>query len=224
MNPNPFAGRYNQYSNAELLNIIDHPTDFQPLEIEAAREEIARRNLTKKHIASMSSKHAKATETPFIRGAITTQIVLLGIIFLYKVYENISLYKYLLLDPSSFGSTVAFDSVMLLVLVCGIVCYWLRKRIGWTLLATYAIISVVIDTYTLFTINYNLEATELLFSVNLFTRNIASVLWFGALFGFLCTEKLRAVYTIDKRTMHTTISVAISIAILVCFYLYSLRM
>lgn len=223
MNPNPFVGKFKQYSDAELLNVIDNPADFQPLEIEAAREEIARRNLTKEQIASVRNKQAKATETPFIRRAITTQSVFLGIISLYKIYKDIPRYTYLLLDPLSFDFTIVFDSVMLLVLLFAVSSYWLRKRIGWILLTTYAVVSLVIDTYALFTINYNLELTELLFSFNLFIRNILSVMLFGTLFWFLCTEKLRAVYTIGKRTMHSTISVSISIAILVCFYLFLLR-
>lgn len=47
---NQFSNYYKSISNAELLNILNHPGDYQPLAIEAAKKEFSDRQLSEKDI------------------------------------------------------------------------------------------------------------------------------------------------------------------------------
>jgi len=44
--PNPFAEQYSKLLTNELIEIISRKADYQPLAVEAAKEELARRNIT----------------------------------------------------------------------------------------------------------------------------------------------------------------------------------
>lgn len=47
---NPFSERFKSNKNSELLNIIENPTNYQILAVEAAKDEIAMRQLSLKEI------------------------------------------------------------------------------------------------------------------------------------------------------------------------------
>nr|WP_294905340.1 hypothetical protein [uncultured Lacibacter sp.] len=49
--PNNFAAYYKTISNAELLSILDKPDNYQPIAIEAAKQELVNRELSETEIA-----------------------------------------------------------------------------------------------------------------------------------------------------------------------------
>lgn len=53
---NPFAERYKTYTNVDLLRVINTPRDYQPSAIEAAREELALRNLSTDELENAKSE------------------------------------------------------------------------------------------------------------------------------------------------------------------------
>jgi CRISPR/Cas system-associated protein Csx1 len=48
--PIDFSESYKLISNTELLNILDHPGDYQPLAVEAAKNELLKRQLSETEI------------------------------------------------------------------------------------------------------------------------------------------------------------------------------
>lgn len=49
--PNPFTTRYQTLDNVDLVAIIDNPDDYQPLAVEAAKLELAYRNLSDEQLS-----------------------------------------------------------------------------------------------------------------------------------------------------------------------------
>ncbi|MBL7777487.1 MAG: hypothetical protein JNK66_04205 [Chitinophagales bacterium] len=56
MTDNPFIQRYKTTDTSELLDIIDRPSDYQPLAVEAARLELDSRQLTQEQLADAKAK------------------------------------------------------------------------------------------------------------------------------------------------------------------------
>ncbi|MES2590770.1 MAG: hypothetical protein V4608_02710 [Bacteroidota bacterium] len=55
---NHFEDRYKTISNSDLLKILDTPTDYQPLAVEAAKSEFARRQLSETEIETVKASLA----------------------------------------------------------------------------------------------------------------------------------------------------------------------
>jgi len=54
---NPFAEKYKTLSNADLLKIIDNPSDYQPFAVEAAESELNQRELTTSELEEANAEN-----------------------------------------------------------------------------------------------------------------------------------------------------------------------
>jgi hypothetical protein len=61
---NPFSEQYKKLSNPELLEILDSPDDYQSLAIEAAKLELANRNLLPEQINEAQAYNKNKPEAP----------------------------------------------------------------------------------------------------------------------------------------------------------------
>lgn len=160
MSENPFINKYKTLSNYELLDIVNKVDEYQPLAVEAAKQELNARNLSTDEyelaqrvlIESQSeTSHLTATERIIIRlkevyNSITAQdrrltpsgiIDIISIIiivqFAYKIITSFSFLTLLIFDGGSWDISTLYYVLPFAILPIAGITLILRKQIGWIL-------------------------------------------------------------------------------------------
>jgi hypothetical protein len=167
-----FSEKFTTYSDAELLQIIKNPHDYQPQAIEAAKSIFAGRQLnshemeaaellllqqTQKQGISNQQREKTANKIRNIPASIFNNInpfqskspatgkiirnisILLGVLFLGRLYKEFDLLRYTFTNPAAgFDFSMAAYFFSFLVIPLTAIFLFRRKKIGWILLSIYS--------------------------------------------------------------------------------------
>jgi hypothetical protein len=240
--PSDFRKYYSTVSNTELLSILDNPHDYQPSALEAAKEELAKRQLsdneleearlplvqrqTKKALErerveavesrfKLAGHHILETLNPFQPGITATErlirlvIVIFGGLFLYEFIVGFSINLAYIKDLTRFPLESSIVLAPQLILLLGIILFWMRKAWGWVLLTMYSSFFLVATLWLAFQstsrdITYLPEMEGLFARPSLFDYGLQVALSGGMLF-LLGTQKIRNAYRISDQRMVATL-------------------
>ena len=224
------------------MNILENSADYQPLAIEAAKNEFFNRKLSdmdikeaKEHLINnqfqreRQGEKVKAIEVKLkttgktlfdtlnpIQSGIHTKektlklitIVFSGI-FLFQVFNEFST----IIDYAQDLFRFPIGSVLVLfpfiLLPFGIITFWKRKSLGWTLLTMYLTFSIVGVLWVLLNPGSwrqsSLAITEKLFPRPSLTIYFLQLLFLLATLYIICKQNIREVFLINPDKMTKTI-------------------
>ena len=173
---NQFSDRYKKLDSIDLLRILDNALDYQPLALQAAREELETRNLSfeelneansvlaaEKSMKEKSIERSKEIRSIIIksvinpiqteRGSSATSIILIALAFVlhsvYVVYHKLFELKYFVTDEySELDLYSIFYFLPIIIVPIATFLFWYRKKSGWTLLIIYLTFSSI-NTFVL---------------------------------------------------------------------------
>jgi hypothetical protein len=164
---NPFTDQYKKLSNSELLWVVNNPDDYQLLAIDAAKTELASRQLTLEEMTIAENEvkvrqnveHAKIEKDLALKNIVkkTTNSmadiikrpapkrkikiiisIMLSLIFLLQIFSKIDLLKFMLTDnDAKWDLPTAFLFIPWLAILTGLLLFWFRKKTGWIILSVY---------------------------------------------------------------------------------------
>ena len=244
---NNFYERFVNYSNSQLLEIIDKSTDYQPLAVETAKEILENRNLSKEEVQIAREEvdnqgklnKAKIRKKEIIENKvkdlgedviktihpIQTNVfsdsrtilmvsIVLGILSLFKIYQEFEFIKFMLTSPvSEWDVSIFFYFFPLVILPLGTILFWIRKKSGWILLTIYltfiALAAIVTFIYIQTTEPSGFSPLDDLTSNNSFLKHFWSLFLNGGLLWVICKENIRKIYNIEKLTLIISIGIPI---------------
>lgn len=170
---NPFPQRYQAYSDAALLDILDHPDDYTPEALAAAQAELQGRNLSEQALAdarqeglpaqqARQQRHAQVTKAksqlatlldtlnPIQSVATTAErwarwlSIAFVLLAIAAWYENFALVAFMLPEIQHEWDFYFVELLAPLVLLTvGAVLFAWRKGLGWHLMATYLVFATM---------------------------------------------------------------------------------
>lgn len=170
---NPFPQRYQAYSDAALLDILDHPDDYVPEALAAAQAELQGRNLSEQAMADARQEGLPAQQARQQRQAQVTKAKSLLVTFLDTLnpiqsaaptaerwarwlsiafvlmaiaawYDSFALVAFMLAEIQHEWDFYFVELLTPLVLLAvGAVLFAWRKRLGWHLMATYLVFAAI---------------------------------------------------------------------------------
>ena len=179
MTSNEFSDYYKTISNTELLNILANSRDYQLLAIEAAKKELADRNLSeseikgaKEQLIAQKSEKGKAktiedkvrqsghtlieTLNPVQSGIPSTEktirfiVIVFGGIFLYQFIKDFRTYIAFIKDIPRFPQESILYLLPLILLPIAIFTFWKKMKVGWILLMAFLTFTATNAFLTLF--------------------------------------------------------------------------
>jgi hypothetical protein len=159
------------------------------------------------------------TAPPSATKIIKVICLILGLLFLYNIYEESGFIKFMLTDIYAKWDIPTVVSLLPLVWVpVSIILFYKRKRIGWILLAifiSYSIINSSIAVYMAFT--HQPTPLDNVFLPLSPVRSIALLIFFSGILWLICKPNTREVYGIEKREIVTTIATGMVLTALAVF-------
>jgi hypothetical protein len=260
MNLNNFTELYHTWATDQLLDIIDNPSYYQPMAVDAARLELESRHLSAAQLEAAKKKQAdrqkikadklqrtKAfgdkiksvgstftdTYNPTQHEPLTTDTYIklislfLGGLSVYQVFKELDMLGFMLTDPSASWdlSMVLYFLPLLLAPAAGLL-FWFRKRAGW-ILSTLFFTNMAAGALLLFLSAMNRQpsgnaALDTLFPSVSPAAYIGSLLISGGAIWVMAKEPVRAVYSIHRQTMFTTIALgAVATILMTIMLLYN---
>jgi len=164
---NPFTDQYKKLSNSELLWVINNLDDYQLLAIDAAKTELASRQLTLEEMTiaendvkvRQNAEHAKIEKDLALKNIVkkTTNSmadiirrpapkhkikiiisIILSLIFLFQAFSRVDLLKFMLTyNDAQWDLPTAFLFIPWLAILMGLLLFWFRKKAGWIVLSVY---------------------------------------------------------------------------------------
>jgi len=263
MQENPFTIRYKKLTNSELLEIIDHASEYQEKAVDAARLELDYRNLSEdelvlaqkelqeikfekdkfdKRIEEIESKtkkigwklidtlHPVKSETPSASRYINSIAILLSIYFLYKLYIDFNLLKYMLFDFEASESPELYLLIDMFVWTSSsitAVLLFLRKPLGWKLSAlffSYQLGTFIVILFKMYISPY--KYSDLYDSSSLNKSPIPFIIitvFYAWLIYILSKVRIRYIFGIRKKTMYNTILIGGILGLLIMTLLINIH-
>jgi hypothetical protein len=138
----------------------------------------------------------------------------LGGLFLYRIYTEFGLLKFMFTDSSAkWDFTMVFYFLPLIILPTAGLLMWLRKTFGWTL-TTFFFSYTAVGAIPLFLLTLNRhptgnEALDTLFPVVSPLVHVGTFILFGSATWVMTKDNIRDVYKVDKQAM--TISIGLGV-------------
>ena len=165
---NAFEEKYQSVSDLELIKILENPEGYLPEAIEAAKNEMAKRNLTETEMTAVKNKFAEESAArqlkkenkdkagqeiyklliwvydafhPFRDHITRAEKDIRSISIVLSIYAIFSIYNAMWLV----STVIIWDFYMVLFAAsylwfpAAIVLFWFRKRAGWLMLASFAL-------------------------------------------------------------------------------------
>ena len=148
--------------------------------------------------------------------------IVFGGLFLFQVYKKFGMLSFMFTDiKAKWDFSMILYFFPLLIIPIAVLFFYKRKKIGWTLMAIYlsyaAISAILLFLLTLNTRPSVIPALNKMFPPMSTIAPLLALLFFGGILWFICNEKIREVYHIDKRTMVITIVLIGSFTTLINF-------
>ena len=244
-----FITQFEKYSNHQLLKIINSPNDYKPNAIEAAKTIISNRQLSDEEIEEFNTEYQELREkttkdkptelyknvfdfvNPLKGGALIPEkviriitVVLCGI-FLLQVYREYEI-TFSFFESFKDDWYMIFSALPILIFATAITLFYLKKKIGWILLAAYLIHSVIstVWMHVMFVgvTPTGVEALDVISSFYIspiaqITRILSFIFHVGIIW-VICTKSIRSAYPISTRTMVYTISITTLAMVLIMAY------
>lgn len=148
------------------------------------------------------------TPDKFIKGI----CILFGLQFLYALYSQFSMIKFMFTDSESkWDFSMLLYFLPLVLIPTATVLFWLKKKLGWTLLSIFLTFSALTALYSVI-VNVILHPTHSSVLDNLFpqpsaTIELSLIIFFGGLLAYICRQSIRDIYTVDRQHMFLTIGI-----------------
>jgi len=157
-------------------------------------------------------------KTPNSEKTIRIISILFGGLFLFQLYKEFGMLKFMFTDSySEWDFSTVFYFLSFIIIPTATILFYMRKKIGWLLLTIYLVYSAV-STIGLFilTMKVNMypEGPTAIFPQISPTIHILSFLFLSGIIWVISREKIRTIYSIGKRTMVLTISIATLVVVL----------
>ena len=230
-----FAERYKMISTAELLEILEHPSQYQSIAVSAAKAEFDSRNLSAQDIdearLSLADKKNKAdrqnekqeeirgklvnvrnvvfdTVSP-VQSGISTAVkiiritaVVFSLLVMYKIFVNFDLLVDIAKGNSreNFGFTLYFFPILVEVLAN--LFFWLKKKVGWLLLAffcSYSLVEVLYGLYITVSLQFQGQSMQYFLSTPSLPAYIMMVLFYLGTILAINRQDVREIYAIKKK-------------------------
>jgi len=164
---NPFTDQYKKLSNSELLWIVNNPDDYQLLAIDAAKTELASRQLTLEEMTIAenevkvrhNAERAKTEKDLALKNILKKTMnsmadiikrpapkykikvilsIILSLIFLFQAFSRIDLLKFMLTyNDARWDLPTVFLFIPWLTIIIGLLLFWFHKKAGWIVLSAY---------------------------------------------------------------------------------------
>ena len=157
-------------------------------------------------------------ETPTAVKTIRIISIILGGLFLYKMYKEFGMLKFMFTDSyAKWDFSMVFYFLPVIFFLTAIILFYMRKKAGWLLVTIFLAYSAI-SAIVLFISRMNMQSSGIEIFDNLLPkispRYILHFLFFAGIIWVISKEKLRNIYLISKRTMILTISITILIIVL----------
>lgn len=132
--------------------------------------------------------------------------IFLGGLFLYRLYSEFGMLKFMLTDSSArWDFSMVLYFLPLIILPTAGLLMWLRKPFGWTL-TTFFFSFTAVGAIPLFLSAFGRYSTgnetlDTLFSVESPSVHVGTFILFGAATWAMTKDNIREVYNVDKQTM-----------------------
>lgn len=237
MQTNPFSEQYAKLTNTNLFEIIHNATNYELIAVQAAKEEIKKRQLKEEEIVELKA-NAEATDKGKLYQASINQIESMGStlidtispyttkkhttdrfikliclffigLFIYQLFDGFSLISLIFSRPMvKWDFSVVLYFAPLLVLPIATILFWLKKKLGWTLLSIYLtyIGITILFSFILQTKNQSSTIPTLKFISPQAVTLVQFIFYFGLLTA-ICRKQIRNLYRINQK--HMVLSVTI---------------
>jgi hypothetical protein len=130
----------------------------------------------------------------------------LGVLFLYRLYAEFGLLKFMLTDSSAkWDFTIVFYFLPLVILPTAGLLMWLRKTLGWKLSTFFfsysAVGAIPLFLSTLSRHSTGNDALDTLFPVGSPLSHVGRLFLFGAATWVMTKDNIREIYNVDKQAM-----------------------
>jgi hypothetical protein len=145
--------------------------------------------------------------------------IVFGLISVIKWFNEFRFVKFMLIDNSAGWDLSMVEYFLPLILLpIATILFWLRKKSGWVLMASYLTYSAI-GAIVLVTMTWNIEplgvpALDSLFPQTSPTTQIFTVLFFGGTLWALSNKQILEHYDINRQTIIATIGIAAVFTIL----------
>ena len=211
---NPFAEQYVKLSNYELIEILSKRSNYQHLAVDAAQQEIQRRNIStedyEKELALVKANKEKKLrklnsidfderlkkavneintlqrEKPAANRQINIMGFTLSIVYVINFITQYRLIAALLADIKNFDAESAIFLFPFVVTPIAIILFWLKQKMGWLLICFLMSMSGAIILLSV--IN----------AVGILTYEVIAVIVLSVIIWQLNKEEIRKVYEVNK--------------------------
>ena len=139
--------------------------------------------------------------------------IVFGLITIVKWYNEFGLITYMLTDDTGGWDLSMVEYFLPLILLpAATILFWLRKKSGWILMASYLTYSAI-SSLGLTIMTWNMQPSGMPALDNLFPQTspialIMTTLFFGGTLWVLTKKEIKEQYEINKQTLITTIGVS----------------
>lgn len=244
MSNNPFTERYKRLRNFELIEILNNPSQYQPLAIETAKEELVSRNLSDEELKMeqeiVSSRFQREANRQ--RQSIDTRVkeklstikltqkepltpvqianataIFISIQFIYTIFRNFTYLEFIVTD--AFLDAAAFFSLLTYTLMPVAAWFVFRKKpIGWTLaIIHFSVQAISTVVFFIWEIRDSFREPSIFDSV--FPRtppvyHAVILILYTAILWRLCKPDVRDFFKVGKNALITAFGVSLGFIIL----------
>ncbi len=175
--------------------------------VDSKKEEL--KNKSKKAIEGTNTFAAKAIDVispvkkshDSLSNSFKSIAAFFSLVLLIKVYSEFGLLVFMITSPEAeWGLDMVVYYIPLLVLLTGVILFWMRAKYGWVLISSY---TVFMTTTMLISIIKWREAIE----------GIIPLALIGVFIWLLASVKIRRIFSINERDAIITLAVAITASI-----------
>ncbi|MEO8770737.1 MAG: hypothetical protein ABI402_11645 [Ferruginibacter sp.] len=245
-----FAERYKNVSNSELLEILDHPSHYQPAALDAAKLEFRSRQLSETAIGEarsiLSGKEKKNEKTELFKSKIrdtgnvlldtinpiqeTTASIekiirIISIIFLgsglYRFVHNFGIILDTIKGHSDYTFLYTGYIFPILFTLVGSILFWMRKQTGWIILGFFSAVNVILSIVALYeSVKWLSSKSQFLFFRPSPANDVIAVLFYSGMVYVMCKQNMRAIFNINKQKMQATIITGAALGAFFIFAMY----
>ncbi len=180
-----------------------------------------------KNIAAsvLSTVNPIQAETPNSDKIIKIVSIVFGGLFLFQLYQEYEMISFMFTDSGAkWDFSVVLYFLPLLIFPTATILFFKRKKIGWSLIASFLSYSAV-GYIGLFIFTVNSEPSNFPVLDNIFPQtspstHIVNSLFFAGILWAICKEEIREIYTVDKKYMFRTIGVIATITALTTYGIF----
>ncbi|MCB9195067.1 MAG: hypothetical protein H6600_09415 [Flavobacteriales bacterium] len=139
--------------------------------------------------------------------------IVFGLIPIVRWYNEFGLITSILTDDKGgWDLSIVEYFLPLILLPAAIILFWLRKKSGWILMASYLTYSTI-STIGLTIMTWNMQPSRIASIDNLFPQTspitlMMTALFFGGTLWILTKKEIKELYEINKQTLITTFSIS----------------